>query len=168
MVYVYQEGRVWKFMLFPFWTLTQSRTTCRQFWKRIIFKIQETKIKASSSGWGIKGNVEQSNQGEVCTTSFILELSGLFCKACNTSTQCEEKMRTVAPVFWHCNSTEGRRQSQHDNSAVELDVFGTPVPGFIILKTFYSFPHYFSPSLQKGNEQQRTIFNSNTKYFLLY
>lgn len=74
-------------------------------------------------------------------------------------------MRTVAPEFWHCDSTEGRRQSQRDNSAVELDIFGTTVPDFTILKTFYSFTHYFLPSLQKGNEQQQTIFNSNTKYF---
>lgn len=77
-------------------------------------------------------------------------------------------MRTVTPEFWHCNSTEGRRQSKHDNSALELDIFGTPVPGFTILKTFYYFPHYFLPSLQKGNLEQQTIFNFNTKYFLLY
>lgn len=124
-------------------------------------------MKASHSGCSIKVTkiVQQSNtRGGM----HILELSGLIGKACYRSTQCEEKMRAVAPEFWHCNSTEGRRQSQHDHNAVELDIIGTPVLGFTILKTFYSFSHYFFSSLQKGNEQQQTIFNSNTKYFLLY
>lgn len=112
----------------------------------------------------------KATHGEACISSFILELSGLICKVCNRSTQCEEQMRTVAPEFWHCNSTEGRRQSQHGNSAVELDIFGTPVPGFTILKTFYSFPHYFFLLYRKEmntNKQYLTLM-LNTSYFIKY
>lgn len=90
----------------------------------------------------------------------MLELSGLICKACNRSTQCEEKMRTVAPEFWHCDSTEGRRQSQHDNSTVELDIFGTTVPGFTILKHF--IPLHITFFLLYKKEM-----NSNKQYLTL-
>lgn len=113
---------------------------------------------------------KKATQGEACISFFILELSGLISRARNRSTQCEEKMRTVAPEFWHCNSTEGRRWSQHDNSAVELDISGTPAPGFTILKIFYSFHITFFLLYRKemnSNKQYLTL-TLNTSYFIKY
>lgn len=54
---------------------------------------------------------------------------GLICNAPKRSTQHEKKMRTDVPGFWHCKSTEGKNQSQHENSVAEIETFSTLFPG---------------------------------------
>ena len=113
-----------------------------------------------------------ATQGKACTSPFTSGLFGLICKAPNRSTQCEEKMRTVAPVFWHYNSTEGKRQSQHDNSAAEIEIFGTLVPGFTLPSCKHFIPFHVTFFLlcrkEVNSSEQYVILSVNTCYIIKY
>lgn len=157
---------MWQFKLFAFLTSAQSRTICKQFWNKVIYKIWKNKRKDNSRQWHWKQGKRTREQPKARHASLpaLQDSLILFASHLTGLTWHKEKMRTVTPVFWHCNSTESKRQSENDNSAAEL---GTLVPAFT-LPPCKHFHIMFFLLCGKKNEQQWTICNSVTKYFLHY
>lgn len=81
-------------------------------------------------------------------------------------------MRTAAPVFWHCNSTEGKRQSQHYNRAAETEIFGTLVPGVMLPSCKHFIPFHITFFLlhrkEINSDKQYVILSLNPGYIIKY
>lgn len=165
--------QVWQFKLFAFPT-TRAELFADNFGRESFAKSGRPKWRPVFQAVALKARkmYQGATQGKACTSPFTSGLFGLICKASNGSTQCEEKMRTVAPVFWHCKSTEGKRQSQYNNSAVEIEIVGTLVPGFTLpsCKHFIPFQNTFFLLCRKevNHSEQYVILWLNTCSVIKY
>lgn len=173
---MYQECQwhVCQFKLFGFPYYHRAELFADNFGRESLAKSGRPKWTPAFQAVALKARktYKGATQGKTCSSPFTPGLFALICKAPNRPTQREEKMRTAAPVFWHCNSTEGKRQSQHYNRAAETEIFGTLVPGVTLPSCKHFIPFHITFFLLRRKEinsdKQYVILSLNPGYIIKY